>query len=236
MATLILLAVCSLLTEEWARSHMYIPFTQHRHRPQAGRYVNIAPQGFRLLGQSSPAWLPPDDRLNIFVFDGSTTYGAGVADRVLGVRSRLFPSRESTYVASQQPGPSTVSQEARNARALSRYLANQRMIRALASAFDVEVVFVWQPHPTYKYNRANHLFGVGEAGEEAGRRDARFAEMLARLGDDTSLVWLADMQETLNEPLYVDRVHYTAGFSRRIAEEISKRLFEREPFVSRSPH
>ena len=46
----------------------------------------------------------------------------------------------------------------------------------------------------------------------------------------------ADMQETLNEPLYVDRVHYTAGFSRRIAEEISKRLFEREPFVSRSPH
>jgi hypothetical protein len=33
--------------------------------------------------------------------------------------------------------------------------------------------------------------------------------------------WLADMQENLREPLYVDQVHYSPKFSRMLAERIA---------------
>jgi hypothetical protein len=41
------------------------------------------------------------------------------------------------------------------------------------------------------------------------------------MGLGADFVWLADMQETRKEPLYLDAVHYTADFARDIAEEIA---------------
>jgi len=49
--------------------------------------------------------------------------------------------------------------------------------------------------------------------------------MGASLGND--FLGLADMQEALREPLYVDQVHYTAAMSRRIAAEIGQALLDR---------
>ena len=43
-----------------------------------------------------------------------------------------------------------------------------------------------------------------------------------RWGDN--FLWLADLQENLREPLYVDAVHYSGHMSRIIAEIISVKL------------
>ncbi len=57
----------------------YEPFTQFRHRPIRGRYVNIDANGFRVIKNQGP-WPPNPSAFNIFVFGGSTTFGVGVAD------------------------------------------------------------------------------------------------------------------------------------------------------------
>jgi hypothetical protein len=57
----------------------YEPFTQFRHAPFAGRFVNIDPNGFRRTIDQGP-W-PPDPRVtNVFVFGGSTTFGTLLTD------------------------------------------------------------------------------------------------------------------------------------------------------------
>lgn len=45
------------------------------------------------------------------------------------------------------------------------------------------------------------------------------------LGDN--FLWCADMQERLQEPLYVDRVHYSAKMSEMLAAAIANFLLER---------
>jgi hypothetical protein len=42
-----------------------------------------------------------------------------------------------------------------------------------------------------------------------------------------NFIWCADMQQTLAEPLYVDKVHYTAEMSRLLASAIGDQLIER---------
>jgi hypothetical protein len=37
-------------------------------------------------------------------------------------------------------------------------------------------------------------------------------------------LWLADIQQDLKEPLYVDQVHYTGAKSQRIAEAIARQI------------
>lgn len=54
--------------------------TGYRAEPIAGRYFNVDPVGFRHGWRQAP-WEPSDERYNVFVFGGSTTYGTGVADR-----------------------------------------------------------------------------------------------------------------------------------------------------------
>ena len=42
-----------------------------------------------------------------------------------------------------------------------------------------------------------------------------------------NFLWCADMQESLAEPLYVDKVHYTARMSALVASTISGELVAR---------
>ena len=44
----------------------------------------------------------------------------------------------------------------------------------------------------------------------------------------STLLWCADFQETLTEPLYVDAVHYTERMSERLARHIAQLLAERK--------
>jgi hypothetical protein len=58
---------------------LYEPFTGFKPEAVAGRFFRISEQGFRHVAAQGP-WPPGDDALNIFVFGGSTTMGAGVPD------------------------------------------------------------------------------------------------------------------------------------------------------------
>jgi lysophospholipase L1-like esterase len=68
-----------LLRETWERTPAFEPFLVSRERKFRGRFVNVDPQGFRVVKNQVP-WPPAADRLDVFVFGGSTTFGYGVAD------------------------------------------------------------------------------------------------------------------------------------------------------------
>lgn len=68
-----------LLSETWNRPLKYDHYTAFVEKPFKGRYVNVDPAGFRFSKNQGP-WPLDDNKYNIFVFGGSTTFGYGVAD------------------------------------------------------------------------------------------------------------------------------------------------------------
>ncbi len=115
------------------------------------------------------------------------------------------------------------------ARVIERYFENKALIEAVASSRDVAVAFVWQPIPLYKYDLSYHLFANADFGSNFFARYG-YADVATRVaeeppGDD--FLWCADMQENLKEPLYVDKVHYTARMSRMLASTIGDGLIAR---------
>ena len=74
--------VKTLLKETWgARENKfeYEPFTGFRDRPFRSRFVNVDPAGFRFSKDQAP-WPPSPQAFNVFMFGGSTTFGAGLPD------------------------------------------------------------------------------------------------------------------------------------------------------------
>ena len=112
---------------------------------------------------------------------------------------------------------------------VDRYLMNKRLIENLAEEFGVEAFFVWQPVPTYKYNSESDIFyGSDESsfGEHlaSGEGYPLMAEKISSgevFLDETTFLWLGDLQVDRTDQLYVDRVHYTGDFSRIIADAIA---------------
>ncbi len=117
------------------------------------------------------------------------------------------------------PGTSTV--------VVDRWADNVRMVRAIAEEYGIRTLFVWQPVPSYHYDLRYHLFAdaiepamsqcLGEGYSEMDRRRRDW-------GDRGDFLYLGDIQESRREGLYVDRVHYTAGFCRDIAKLIADSL------------
>jgi hypothetical protein len=54
--------------------------------------------------------------------------------------------------------------------------------------------------------------------------------LVARTPLGANFLWCADIQEGVNEALYVDAVHYTASFSETVASCISRLLDDRHLF------
>ena len=115
---------------------------------------------------------------------------------------------------------------------IDRWLANRRQIEAVGDAFGCRCVFIWQPAPAYNYDLSRHVALAHHGSLHGHERAGPFYERVrSRLGDDHdrgNLIWLADIQKGRVEPLYLDTVHYTAGFSRVIAEEIAAELVARQ--------
>ncbi len=105
---------------------------------------------------------------------------------------------------------------------INRYSSNKKLIESFASAFKVKTLFVWQPVPTYKYDLKYHLF----SGKGFGRfLYSKYGYILMKdyvkknnFGKD--FLWLADIQENVKKPLYVDIDHYSPEFSYDIAKKI----------------
>lgn len=115
---------------------------------------------------------------------------------------------------------------------IERYLANKKLIEAVAGAYHVEPVFVWQPVPTFKYDQKSHLFAPSDYGKNKYSLHGYKAmqELVARTPLGANFLWCADIQEGVNEALYVDAVHYTASFSETVASCISGLLDDRHLF------
>jgi len=117
---------------------------------------------------------------------------------------------------------------------VDRYLENKRLVEAMAAAYSIQPVFVWQPAPTYKYDLNYHLFTKGGFNSHSYSRYGYqyMAEFVKEkpLGDN--FLWCADMQEQLQEPLYVDKVHYSAKMSNMLAVNVANLLLERNLLVT----
>jgi lysophospholipase L1-like esterase len=104
----------------------------------------------------------------------------------------------------------------------NRYMQNKKIIEASAQAYDVKVLFVWQPAPTYKYDLKYDLFPPDQVGpinylNFAYRRMEKLNQQ-ALLGND--FIWCADIQEGKKENFYTDSTHYSASMSKLMAADI----------------
>lgn len=117
-------------------------------------------------------------------------------------------------------------------RVINRYLENKKMVEAIAETYAVTPIFVWQPVPNYKYDLKYDIFAVdGKIDLDAHNYTQYGYLQMAKINEEGTLgddfFWCADMQETFQESLYVDKVHYTARMSQKLAEMIGNLLVER---------
>ncbi len=117
------------------------------------------------------------------------------------------------------------------AEVISRYKANKDIIEGICEKFGIKTVFVWQPIPVYKYDQHYNIFNKFDyssflpylkLGYEAMAKEYHAGEF------GNNFIWLADMQENFNRPLYVDAVHYSAEMNKLIAKRISSFLSEKK--------
>jgi hypothetical protein len=112
---------------------------------------------------------------------------------------------------------------------IKRYLSNKTLIEAASKPFAVQPVFLWQPVPTYHYDQRYHPFAEGGFGRHSYSQYGyeRMAEYIEATPLGDNFLWGADIQEAEKQPLYVDKTHYSAGFSKRIAMVVGDVLIER---------
>lgn len=105
-------------------------------------------------------------------------------------------------------------------RVIGRYTANKKLIEASGKTFNVKTVFVWQPSPTYKYDLKYHKFAKdGFRGFTYSKYGYEQMEKIkSTLGNN--FLWLADIQDGVTKPLYVDIDHYSEEMSKEIAKNI----------------
>jgi len=130
----------------------------------------------------------------------------------VGRAARLAQRREGLPVPAENP-----------IAVVDRWIANVRMVRAIAAQFGVRTLFVWQPVPSYGYDLRYHAFSqLVPAGWWGTPGWAYVSSQAGNLGDD--FLWLGDLQRGERRNLYVDSFHYNAPFCDRIAMAIAARL------------
>jgi GDSL-like Lipase/Acylhydrolase family len=109
------------------------------------------------------------------------------------------------------------------------YIINKKLIEAASNIFGVKSIFVWQPNPAYNYDLKYHPFFNGDAGEINYSKNGYLgmANFIRENPMGDNFIWCADIQKELKQPLYVDRVHYSADFSKLLAEVIANTLVEK---------
>lgn len=107
-------------------------------------------------------------------------------------------------------------------RVIGRYTANRKAIRQTAASRGVKALFVWQPVPTYKYDLKYHpLWNESYKDPFLKSGYAEMAKSLQAGTPEDDLLWCADMQEDMKEPLYIDKLHYSSKMSKKVAQYIA---------------
>lgn len=136
------------------------------------------------------------------------------------IQRRLNPGRQSD-------GMPSGDKSALLPGVIHRYVWNKRAIEQVAAAYGIPAVFVFQPSSTYEYDLHFHLF-KGDDWATTLCNVINGYPLMAQyvkshsMGDD--FLWLADIQNGIQKPLYCDQIHYTSDFNKQIAGEIQNSL------------
>src|SRR5262249_8791970 len=103
---------------------------------------------------------------------------------------------------------------------ITRYTSNLRITRSACQEFEVRCLFVWQPHPAYKYDRRLHKTFPWQ--EIPAHYKRIYAHMEAFRSPD--FLYLGDLTEQATQKVYVDSVHYNEATNEQIAVKISKAI------------
>ena len=177
-------------------------------------------------------------RLRAFVNRGfkEIKWGRGYSGIPIFRLTRIIKERLSTQGKNSQNGPDRLpglddspqpgfrnDKEAMGV--IQTYLNNKRVIEAVSEAYGTRAVFVWQPAPTYRHDNKTDPFAA-EQGEHVLLRNGYqyLDEYRRRNVIGKNLIWCADIQEDLTGSLYIDKVHYSAEFSKVLASAIGDNL------------
>jgi hypothetical protein len=111
---------------------------------------------------------------------------------------------------------------------VDRYLQNINMVQALGETYGFQTLFIWQPVPYYQYELGKHLFYAGDS-EIQHRTVAGYMimqEMELELIGRVAFLNLSKIQDTQEELLYLDAVHYTPFMNNLMATEIGTVLWD----------
>lgn len=137
-------------------------------------------------------------------------------------------AEEAAPAAAPQSGDEAAEAAQALERVVERYYRNQHMIQALAKAFGVPTVFVWHPIAAYEYDSRAHLFTRDMGADPFPARGYLYMrETLRHRPVGANFIWCADIQKGVEEPLYVDAVHYSAAMAERVADCITAAIVER---------
>ncbi len=92
--------ISRVIRENLSITQVYEPYVQFKERPFRGTFMNADPRGFRSIdGQEK--WPIDRDCFNIFVFGGSTAFGAAIADNetIAGYLKQLLRETSDKKVA-----------------------------------------------------------------------------------------------------------------------------------------
>ena len=146
---------------------------------------------------------------------------------------RLLPGSESphelatlqTDAVKRQLGISqypTIEQFARIAR--DRYLANRLLADSAAREFGVKSLFVWQPAPTYGFDKHDYPFGEDPSHKMTPALYLQLSLWQSANNPGSNFLDLSGAHQGHKAPLYVDSIHYSAAFCAVIAELIATQI------------
>ena len=125
---------------------------------------------------------------------------------------------ESVEEANHYAMPPGLSREAVFDRVLSNYLENIRFAQATLRPFGVTAYFFWQPVPFYRYpNRQNDPVCDQR---EFPEFEYIYPKVEAAAQELESLYFLGNLLEEEQGTPFIDIIHYSPAFHRRLAREI----------------
>jgi hypothetical protein len=140
------------------------------------------------------------------------------------LRARVHPEQPQALALAREALPAE--------QALAEWQASARLAEAVARAYGVRALFVWQPVPAYKYDTSHHLFlddsSVARWTLPRLRRGYELLDALRQQRDPVDhFLWLADIQQERSENLYVSEFHYRPPLAEAIASRIAQALREK---------
>lgn len=110
---------------------------------------------------------------------------------------------------------------------IARYKVNKEIVESIAIRFKIRTLFVWQPVPVYGYDQDRNIFRTFDYDSYLPYVRPGYEYMKREVTNNKvgeNFLWLANVQDGLKEPLYVDAVHYSGSMSKIIAKAIADKL------------